>query len=268
MGWVRGRDFLSSLTPSLSLSLPLKIVSLVPSQTELLCDLGLRDRLVGVTRFCIHPHGLKREKTIVGGTKNVKLDVVKALQPDLIIGNREENDKSQIEALAEQFPVWISDIDTLDDALDMISAIGDLTGTANNAANLIYHINAAFDNLTLQTAQHPRRRAAYFIWRKPYMVAASGTFINDMLQRAGFDNVFGHLSRYPEISPDMLAQTSPTVILLSSEPYPFKTKHLAEFQTICPQARVQLVDGEMFSWYGSRLLPAAAYLSRLNYTNT
>jgi ABC-type Fe3+-hydroxamate transport system substrate-binding protein len=258
-----GSELRKSLPLSLSPSLPLKIVSLVPSQTELLCDLGLRDRLVGVTKFCVHPPGLKREKTIVGGTKNVKLEVVAALQPDLIIGNKEENDKSQIEALASQFPVWISDIYTLGDALEMIAQIGALTGTSEAAADLIGRIRSAFAQLEKKLAGLPRQRAAYFIWRKPYMAVGADTFIHHMLHLAGFDNVFGHLSRYPEITPDMLAQAAPQVILLSSEPYPFKEKHLAELQAICPDAAIRLVDGEMFSWYGSRLLPTAEYLGGL-----
>lgn len=244
-------------------SLPLKIVSLVPSQTELLCDLGLRDRLVGITKFCVHPPGLKREKTIVGGTKNVNLEAVAALQPDLIIGNKEENDKSQIEALAALFPVWISDIYTLEDALKMIAQIGALTGASEAAADLITRIRDAFAQLEKKLTGVPRQRAAYFIWRKPYMAAGANTFIHHMLHLAGLDNVFGHLSRYPEITPEMLAQAAPQVILLSSEPYPFKEKHLAELQAICPDAAIRLVDGEMFSWYGSRLLIAAEYLGTL-----
>jgi len=253
-----------SLSHSLTLPhSPHRIVSLVPSQTELLCDLGLRDRLVGVTKFCVHPHGLTREKTIVGGTKNVKLEVVAALQPDLIIGNKEENDKSQIEALAALFPVWISDIYTLEDALDMIAQIGVLTGRSEVAADLIDRIRDAFAQLEKKLTGVPRQRAAYFIWRKPYMAAGADTFIHHMLHLAGFDNVFGHLSRYPEITPGMLAQAAPQVILLSSEPYPFKEKHLSELQAICPDAAIRLVDGEMFSWYGSRLVVAPGYLSDL-----
>lgn len=241
-------------------SLPQRIVSLVPSQTELLFELGLEDRIVGITKFCIHPKEKVKHKTVIGGTKNFRLDVIDQLNPDLIIGNKEENYKEGIETLQLKYPVWMSDIYTLDDALAMIEQVGALTGADARAKELAEKINTDFH--TINPINHPTR-TAYFIWRKPYMAAARNTIIDHILQRCGFANAFGDLERYPEIAAEQLQQVNPQLILLSSEPYPFKEKHIAEFQKVCPQARIMVVDGEMFSWYGSRLLHAPAYLQKV-----
>jgi ABC-type Fe3+-hydroxamate transport system substrate-binding protein len=163
--------------------------------------------------------------------------------------------------LQQHFRVWISDVATLEEALEMIGQIGALTGTAERAQALISDIRTAFR--ALQTGNAKPLRAAYFIWRKPYMVAAEGTFIHEMLGLAGFENVFAGRQRYPEIDLDTLAAAVPEVILLSSEPYPFAEKHFAAFREACPDAAIYRVDGEMFSWYGSRLLHAPAYFMDL-----
>ncbi|AYA38865.1 cobalamin-binding protein [Hymenobacter oligotrophus] len=239
---------------------PQRIVSLVPSQTELLFDLGLGERVVGVTKFCIHPQEARQQAQVIGGTKNFHFDKIAALKPDLIIGNKEENYQEGIEQLAAEYPVWMSDIFTLGDSLRMMRQVGLITGTQARAERLASEI--ANSLLALPSAAEPLT-AAYFIWRKPYMAAAAGTFIDDMLPRAGFRNVFGALGRYPEISAEQLAAAAPQVILLSSEPYPFQDKHVAEFQAICPSAQVLVVDGELFSWYGSRLRHTAAYFQQL-----
>ena len=241
---------------------PQRIISLVPSQTELLYDLGLGERVVGITKFCVHPETWFSSKHRVGGTKKVDLEKVRALKPDLIIGNKEENERKDIEVLAAEFPVWMSDVRDLDGALDMILRVGELTGTQQNAQDLIHGIEGAF--AALPTHDEPRT-AAYFIWRDPFMVAGHGTFVNDMLKRCGLTNVFDEDdARYPQISAQELEEAGPEVILLSSEPYPFKEKYIAEFKEICPEARIELVDGEMFSWYGSRLLKAPAYFNGLS----
>ncbi|RTQ45337.1 cobalamin-binding protein [Hymenobacter gummosus] len=240
---------------------PQRIVSLVPSQTELLFDLGLAERVVGVTKFCLHPADARQRATVIGGTKNFHFDKIAALQPDLIIGNKEENYREGIEQLAAAYPVWMSDIVTLADALDMMRRVGLITGTKTRAEQLTAGISTSLAELP---AVVEPATAAYFIWRQPYMVAAAGTFIHEMLPLAGFRNVFADLARYPEISPEQLAQANPQVILLSSEPYPFQPKHVAEFQALCPQARVLVVDGELFSWYGSRLQHSAAYFRGLH----
>ncbi|HND90070.1 MAG TPA: helical backbone metal receptor [Saprospiraceae bacterium] len=238
---------------------PRRIVSLVPSQTELLHHLGLGEAVVGITKFCVHPPEWQAQKARVGGTKTVLLERVAALQPDLIIGNKEENEREQIAALAERWPVWMSDILTLEDALAMIEGLGALTGRAAAADRLRQQMTARFEAWQASRADRPPRRAAYFIWRKPYMVAAADTFLHDMLGRAGFQNTFAHLSRYPEVTLEQVAAAQPEVLLLSSEPYPFEQKHFGPLQEACPHAHIRVVDGEMFSWYGSRLLWAPEY---------
>ena len=243
---------------------PQRIVSLVPSQTELLCDLGLEREVVGITKFCIHPRNWFETKTRIGGTKTLNFEKIATLKPDLIIGNKEENERAQIEQLAEQYPVWMSDVATLEEAYDMMRRIGKLTGKTTESEELIKKIKASFGPDHPQLATCPPPSAAYFIWRKPYMAAGGGTFIDAMMRVAGFKNVFANKSRYPEISLETLAEARPEIILLSSEPYPFREKHLKEIQAVCPDARVRLVDGELFSWYGSRLLHSAAYFRELS----
>lgn len=239
---------------------PRRIVSLVPSQTELLHSLGLEAEVVGITKFCVHPVQWYRQKSRVGGTKTVQLEKVAALHPELILGNKEENDQEQIEALAARFPVWMSDIHTLEDALEMVGQVGTLTGKSEAAQALRRKIQQAFEAIQ---RPGPPLRAAYFIWRKPYMVAGSETFIDAMLRAAGFENVFRQRPRYPELVLEELAAANPEVILLASEPYPFAEKHVEAFLEACPQAKIEIVDGEMFSWYGSRLLQAPAYFEQL-----
>lgn len=240
---------------------PQRIISLVPSQTELLYDLGLGERVVGITKFCVHPEEWFRSKPRVGGTKKVDMDKVRALMPDLIIGNKEENERADIEALEREFPVWMSDVRDLKDAQDMITAIGSVTGTEVRAEAINQRISEAFEGLP-DPAE--RLSTAYFIWRDPLMVAGGGTFIHDMMRRAGYENAFAsRTERYAEITPAELAAADPDVILLSSEPFPFKEEHIAEFSMICPGTPVRLVDGEFFSWYGSRLMRAPAYFTGL-----
>lgn len=236
--------------------IPRRIISIVPSQTEFLADLGLEKEVVGITKFCIHPQEWFQQKSRVGGTKTLNFNKIDALQPDLIIGNKEENEQSQIEYLSEKYPVWMSDIKTLNDALEMMLALGEITGKAEAAKALVAEILKRFERIPL--VDKPLR-AAYLIWRKPYIGVGRDTFIDDMLRRAGFENALAGLERYPQLSPDELAALKPEVLLLSSEPYPFSTKNFAELREICPDADLKVVDGEMFSWYGSRLLLAPDY---------
>ncbi len=241
---------------------PQRIISLVPSQTELLFDLGLDDEIVGVTKFCIHPANKVKSKAIVGGTKTLHLDQIQALQPDLIIANKEENTREQIEALQRNYTVHVTDMATLTDALAMIREVGALVGKEPRAEDLAQQIVQSLSTSHLSSLPLAPS-VAYFIWRKPYMVAGNGTFIHAMIEAAGFRNAFARQTRYPEISPADLQEAQPDLIFLSSEPYPFGEKHLAEFQAVYPSARVLIVDGEMFSWYGSRLLLAGDYFANL-----
>ena len=239
-------------------ALPQRIISLVPSQTELLCHLGLEDRLVGVTKFCVHPDTIRKEKVIVGGTKQFRFELIEELAPDLIIGNKEENYQEGIELLTEKHPVWMSDIFNLEDSLDMILSVSEVCGTKEKGEGLIRGIKNGFGQLPVFDPV----RALYLIWRKPYMAAGSNNFIHQIMIKGGFENVVGE-ARYPELDEEELKKLDPEVVLLSSEPYPFATKHQEELQQIMPEAKVMLVDGELFSWYGSRLLKLPAYLRAL-----
>jgi ABC-type Fe3+-hydroxamate transport system substrate-binding protein len=240
-----------------------KIISIVPSQTEFLYDLGLEEEVVGITKFCIYPEHWFRSKTRIGGTKQLKIDVITELNPDLIIGNKEENERSQIEELQEKFPVWLSDIVTFEDALNMMRTIGKLVNREVKANQIVQQIIDKKKNFDLKFTSNKRLKVAYFIWRKPYMVAANDTYINEMLRTFGAENIFESKVRYPEIELQDLKKYDVDAIFLSSEPYPYKKKHLAEFQAACPNAKVVLVDGEAFSWYGSRMLKAVDYFEVL-----
>ncbi|WP_316738988.1 helical backbone metal receptor [Pedobacter aquatilis] len=238
---------------------PKRIVSIVPSQTELLFDLGLDSELIGLTKFCIHPIEKFAERTKVGGTKKLNIDLIKDLKPDLIIGNKEENTQSDIEELESHFPVWMSDIFTLDDAVKTITDIGELVDRAPEASYLNHLIAAGFKDLKALALQNNiDKKVAYLIWRKPFMAAGKNTFINDILISNGMVNVIKQ-ERYPEIKIAELAKLGPELILLSSEPYPFGEKHIEEIEKELPDAKIILVDGEMFSWYGSRLVKAVQY---------
>lgn len=237
-----------------------RIVSLVPSQTELLVDLGLEDRLVGVTKFCVHPEYLRKKVAVIGGTKNLQLDKIRELQPDLIIGNKEENTRSDIEQLEKEFPVWMSDILTIADALDMVKLVGKITGTDKMAQELMRQISVSLNKM-LGVGQG--KRTAYLIWKNPWMAAGNDTFIHSLLEHAGFVNVFSAKTRYPEFDLKTLQALNPELILLSSEPFPFSEKHIGEISGEIPNAEIRLVDGEMFSWYGSRLAKTGDYLQKL-----
>jgi ABC-type Fe3+-hydroxamate transport system substrate-binding protein len=239
---------------------PLRIISVVPSQTELLFDLGLDEEVVGITKFCIHPNEWFRSKTRIGGTKNLNLDRIDELQPTLIIANKEENDQHQIEVLAQKYPVWISDIQTLDDALEMIKKVGLLVNKEERANEIIDSISF---NRNQQHIKQTNLSVLYLIWYNPVMVAGTDTFIHEMIKEAGFQNIVTK-TRYPVLMNEEIKALNPDVVLLSSEPFPFKEKHIQEMQLILPNANMKLVDGELFSWYGSRILKSFEYFRALN----
>ena len=240
--------------------LPQRIVSIVPSQTELLYDLGLDNEVTGITKFCVHPDSWFRSKTRIGGTKKLDIQKIRSLRPDLILANKEENNKEDIELLAKEFPVWVSDISNLGDALDMIRIVGLITGKKDIADEMAERINIRFRSACMGGAAV---RTCYLIWKDPLMTVGGDTFIHDMLGRAGFENVFGGRERYPVTTIAEIQQAACSVVMLSSEPFPFGEAHLDEFRSLMPGQKIVLVDGELFSWYGSRLLKAADYFQVL-----
>lgn len=246
---------------------PQRIVSLVPSITELLFDLGLGDRVVGVTRFCVHPTDARKRAKNIGGTKDPKRDRIAALKPDLIIGNKEENRAEDIEALYENHVVWMSDVQSVSEGIEMIRQVGAVCGVYEKARKMAFQIECGFTDLAANTTGKALR-VAYLIWYDPIMVCGRRNFIHDVLERCGWKNIFLNAQvtgnkRYPKISPEQLHDSEPEAILLSSEPYPFKEQHVELFRAANPGCRVELVDGEMFSWYGSRMLKMPDYLEKL-----
>ena len=241
---------------------PKRIVSLVPSQTELLAYLGLDQQVVGITRFCTEPERWFRQKTRIGGTKDPHIDKILALAPDLVLGNKEENEKPAIEALKKEVPVWLSDVRDLKSALAMIGEVARICGKAEEGLALQRAIEASFAQL--RPLSQPQK-VAYFIWRKPWMLVGENTFIDAMLQGLGFENVGRKFQgRYPALCEEELRQLDADWYFLSSEPYPFGSTHRQEIEgMVQPGGKSLLVDGALFSWYGSRLLQSPSYFSGL-----
>lgn len=244
---------------------PKRIISLVPSQTELLCDLGLEDRIVGITKFCVHPYHLKATKKIVGGTKKVHFEKIRLLQPDIIICNKEENTLEMVSELRQICPVWITDIRTIDDNFKMITDFGQLFNCRTEAQKWNDKLVFAHNDFKQFIKEIPTQKVVYFIWKKPYMIAGSGTYIDEMLQLNHFQNAYAYKERYPEIQLDrMQLEANPDLILLSSEPFPFQEEDAFEMSNFAHQTKTILVDGEMFSWHGSRLLKAFEYFKKMH----
>ena len=245
---------------------PVRIVSLVPSQTELLYDLGLEENIVGITKFCVHPFHFKSTKTIIGGTKKVHREKIRLLRPDIIIANKEENTLEIVEELSKICPVWVTDIITLADNLKMIEDFGILFNKRIEAQKWVGKINFAHQEFQNFIKDKAIRKVAYFIWANPHMVAGNNTFINEMLKLNHFQNIYQKRdARYPAIIlTEMSIQEDPDLVLLSSEPFPFTDKHAFEIGRFTHHAKTIFVDGEMFSWYGSRIVKALSYFKKLH----
>lgn len=243
-----------------------RIVSLVPSQTELLIDLGLENELVGVTKFCIHPKDLKKSKTIVGGTKNIHIDKIKELKPTIILCNKEENTQEIVEACEKTCPVHVSDIYNIEESLELIEMYGKLFNCEEKASEIKNTISSELIDFQHFIKEKPTLNIAYFIWRNPWMVAGNDTFINSLLKINKLNNVYENLDRYPEVTLDKNTFSTTDLLLLSSEPYPFQEKHIEELKKITGNKNIILVDGEFFSWYGSRLQHAFDYFKKLRKT--
>lgn len=243
---------------------PQRIVSLVPSQTELLVDMGLEDNLVGITKFCVHPQHLRQQKKVVGGTKQVHLDQIRKLAPDIILCNKEENTNQMVEELQEVAPVHVSDVKTLDDALELIREYGEVFKRREKASEIAGKILDQRNEFRRFIVEKPVRKVAYFIWKQPWMVVGKDTFIDYLLRLNNFENVFSaEKSRYPEVEMKDVANKEPDLILLSTEPFPFKEEDKDAFKKVVRKDGIHIVDGEYFSWYGSRLVAAFGYFKKL-----
>lgn len=240
---------------------PQHIISLVPSQSELLYNLNLDKEVIGITKFCIKPSKWKKSKTIIGGTKNPNIEKIQKLQPDLIIANKEENREEDIALMSNLAPVWISDVNNFQDALNMILDLSKICNREKNGNELIAKIEHAKNSFQIQLAK--KYSVLYFIWQNPYMLAGKNTFIDAMLSIAGFENLV-QTARYPVPSLLELQNFQPDIILLPDEPFPFKEKHKLEIKKIFPRAKIHLIKGEYFTWYGSRLLKSFQYFRSLH----
>lgn len=240
-----------------------KIISLVPSITELLVDLGLEKNIVGITKFCIHPNNLIKEKVVVGGTKNVHLEKIKALDPDFILCNKEENTKEIVENCSKITTTHVSDLFTIEDVIELIQYYATIFSCEERANFIIKELNAKVEDFKIFIENKPTLKVIYFIWKNPWMVAANNTFINHLLELNKFENCFKYKNRYPEIKLKDLELKQVDAILLSSEPFPFKENNFSDFNNYTENTKVILVDGEYFSWYGSRLIKAFEYFKEL-----
>lgn len=225
-----------------------RIVSLVPSQTELLIDLGITNQLVGITNYCIHPNKFIEVIEKIGGTKTPNIKKILDMKPDLIVANKEENCQNHIEYFKNNgIPVWVSDVITYPDNEVLITDFGILFNCKKKASDLVHKIRTAWNTLVRNKGE----TCLYFIWRKPYMLAGNECFINSCLEKSGFINLM-KVSRYPSQTIEQLKDFNPEYVFLATEPYLFKEKHKAEFQSIFPDSKIMIVDGELFSWFGSR----------------
>jgi ABC-type Fe3+-hydroxamate transport system substrate-binding protein len=244
---------------------PSRIISLVPSQTELLYDLGLEDKIIGITKFCVHPYHFKSTKKSVGGTKKVHFEKIRLLQPDIIICNKEENTLEMVEQLRKICPVWVTNIVTIEDNFQMITDFGQLFNCRTESQKWNDKLAFALNDFKNYIKDKEIKKAAYFIWKKPFMVAGSDNFINELLKLNHFENIYQNKGRYPEIElKKMRLEGDPDLVFLSSEPYPFAEEDAFEIGRHTHHAKTVFVDGEMFSWYGSRLLKAFDYFKKMH----
>lgn len=236
----------------------MRVISLVPSITETLFDLGLTaNEIVGRTKFCIHPKDLVDEVEIIGGTKNLNIDKIKSLKPDLIIANKEENIKEQVEELMKYFKVFVTNIETIEDNYYLVKQLGHIFGNEEKAQFYNLKTYEAFDI----PKSEKKLKVAYLIWKNPYMTIGGDTFISRILEELGFENLFKNQKRYPQVKLEDLKNAD--LIFLSSEPFPFKEKHISEIQKVCKNQKILIVDGEAFSWYGSHLAKCGNYYQEL-----
>ncbi|WP_417430380.1 ABC transporter substrate-binding protein [Halpernia sp.] len=236
----------------------MKIISLVPSITKTLFDLGLENHeLVGRTKFCIHPKKLVKNIPIIGGTKNLNIEKILALKPDLIIANKEENEKIQVEKLKQYCRVWTTEISNLKDNENFIWELGMVLKKREEAQKLNLKIEEIFNNFK----ENQLKKVAYLIWQNPLMTIGGDTFINEILEKTGFENIFKNQKRYPKINLKDLKKAD--YLFLSTEPFPFNETHISDFQKKLPHLKVKLLDGEAFSWFGSHIAEFEDYYKDL-----
>lgn len=241
-----------------------RIVSLVPSLTELLVDLGLGGQLVGRTGFCVHPRAVVRRLPKIGGTKGFSIDRLRALAPTHVIVNIDENRRDEVSALDAFVPhVIVTHPLTVGDNLELYRLLGGVFDREAQASALAAGLEREWTALRAQSERLPRQSVLYLIWQEPWLGVARDTYISHVLAAAGWDSLpSASALRYPPVDlPQLAAQAH--LVLLSSEPYPFRERHRRLLGEQLPGVRVALIDGEMVSWYGSRAIRGLAYLRQL-----
>ena len=246
-----------------------RIVSLVPSLTELLFELGLGDQVVGRTGFCIHPRAQLRTVEKVGGTKDVKLERVRALEPTHLIVNMDENRRETVDELAAIIPhIIVTHPNTPRDNLALYRLLGGIFGCEARAAQLEAELNAALADAACARSSLPLERVLYLIWREPWMTIASDTYISAMLAEVGWETLPAveggdvGAARYPVFGWNAPWLPKVERVLLSTEPYRFHSRHIDEVAALAARPAT-LIDGEMASWYGSRVIAGLRYLASL-----
>jgi len=241
---------------------PERIVSLVPSITELFFELGLENLLYGRTKFCIYPKDRVKKVETIGGVMGLDYHKIQKIQPDLVIGSKEENGMNEIDEINKEYPVWVSNVTNLEEATEMIRSIGEICHVSEKAENLSEKIRKEFE--TLNEIPEGVIKAAYLVWKNPLYTINENTFIHDMLRRSGIENVFADKAEaYPKIQEKEIKDRKPDYIFLPSEPYNFTEKEAKEFRKKFPDSEVRQVNGEYFSWYGSHLLNAPSYFRQI-----
>ncbi len=227
--------------------------------------MGLEKNIVGITQFCKHPFQLKSTKTIVGGTKNVGVELIKSLNPDFILCSKEENTEEIVSELEVLAPVFVADVTSIETNIDLINRLGKLLYCQTNACNLIDKIKFQLADFKLFTRYLPRKKVAYFIWKNPWMAAGGNTYINEVLKLNNFINVYENKDRYPTVDLNLIRKEgNPKIIFLPTEPYAFSDEDAFEIGRHSNHSNTIFIEGEYFSWYGSRLLKALPYFKKMH----
>ena len=226
----------------------MKIVSLVPSYTKLLVDIGLRDSIVGITRFCVEPSDLHRSAVLVGGTKDPNIELIRKLEADVVLVNSEENRLDDIKAIRAFSEVFESCPKTVDQGLDLIESFYQYFNLKKNANLALYREKLK----KIRSRNEQSKAILYFIWKEPFMVASKSTYIGSVLELAGYDNLSTDKLDYPVITVDEIKGMPLDYIILSTEPYPFRKRdcRLIE-EKLAKQYDFMKACGKIFSWHGS-----------------
>lgn len=239
---------------------PKTLISGTPSLTETFIHCCPPHSVLARTKFCTHPRKIVTSIPKIGGTKHLHINRIIDLNPDIVILNKEENTYEDYLKISKYIPVYVSDIVDTHSLICFLNDMADIF-KLNSFSNLCFEINR---NRSATRAYEDKKRVAYLIWSNPYMTVGGDTFINHMLEEAGFINIFRYINRYPEVTWNEILGHHPDFIFLSSEPFPFSQKHIDKLDVNYNTDQIKIVDGEMFSWYGIRNLKAYEYFKKLH----